>query len=322
MSSLSVTASRRPAGDRVVGRLEAAARDFGLGGIGLPIEALVRASLEQAQGDLSLASNRLQPGGLPFEWSFAASDPEALRFELQPFDPALEPGLRIEHSADLLSTMISDQYSDELAACFRETVEGAIPGPGPALEFGAFAGFVLHPRRRPELKLYVESGPGFDDLAVAGSTLLFRSVSAGEAGLCGRDYHLCGDGLRLMDLEGICERLGIGHRLPALAVAVLDMTGRDFHLPPRSALLGIRNRDSFGEHKVELLVVDAVEREGLAWRIEQLLAPEAIRPFRKWSSLAAPAASIEDLIRVVSLRASRNQPISVSVYAAEKGTMR
>lgn len=273
-------------------------------------------------GDPAYRANRLQPGALPLEWSFSEVDPGALRIELQPFDPELAPEERLRRANMALMQLAGAHEGKALAAEFASIVSPVLVQRS-HLAFGAFLGLVHRPFQAPEYKIYIELDPEggamtcSDLKMVAGVTPHFRSVAVGAGKIDERTYYLCQDGLRILDLEALCAELGISHRFPALLVTMLELTGGEFFLPPRSVLLGLRRTGQETELKVELVCGSAVDPDGLVDRIERLLQPNTVASFRRWAAIVCPERPSALPVSVVSVRISAAQSAHLSVYSAE-----
>lgn len=310
-------ASDRPAARDLGARVTTAA--LGLG-VSDPMQGkmcdLIQRTFARPAGDPAYRTNRLQPGALPLEWSFSEVDPDALRIELQPFDPELVPEEPLRRASMALLHLTEDHGGKALAAEFASIERSH-------LAFGAFFGLVHRPFRAPEYKIYIELGP--EDRAercsdlqmIAGLTPHFRSVAVGAGKMDERIYYLCGDGLRVLNLEALCAALGMPHRFPALLVTMLELTGGEFYLPPRSVLLGLRRTSQETELKVELVSGSAVDPDGLFDRIVRLLQPSTVAPFRRWVGIVCPKRPSALPVSVVSVKISAAQPAHLSVYAAE-----
>lgn len=272
--------------------------------------------------DSAYRINRLQPGALPLEWSFSEVDPGALRIELQPFDPELAPQERLRSSIMALMHLAEVHEGKALAVELASIVSPVLVERS-HLAFGAFLGLVHRPFRAPEYKIYIELGPEggamtHSDLKmVSGVTPHFRSLAVGAGKIDERIYYLCQDGLRILDLEALCAELGIWHRFPTLLVTMLELTGGKFFLPPRSVLLGLRRTWQETELKVELVCGSAVNPDGLFDRIERLLQPDTVVPFRRWAAIVCPKRPSALPVSVVSVKISAAQSAHLSVYAAE-----
>lgn len=240
------TPCERPAVHDLRARVTSAA--LGLG-VADPMQGricdLFQRTFARPAGDSAYRTNRLQPGALPLEWSFSEVDPGALRIELQPFDPHLAPEERLQHAITALLQLVEGHDSKALASRFESMVAPDLIERS-HLTFGAFLGLVHRPGRSPEYKIYIELRPD-DEVErcrhrprIVGVTPHFRSIATGAGTIDERTYYLCQDGLRIFDLEALCAELGISHRFPALLVTILELTGGEFYLPPRSVLLGLR----------------------------------------------------------------------------------
>jgi hypothetical protein len=272
--------------------------------------------------DPAYKTNRIQPGALPLEWSFSEIDPGALRIELQPFDPTLTPMERLRLAVASLLNLV-EEHQDKALVSELEAMVAPDSVECSHLTFGAFLGLVHRPDRSPEYKMYIEITP--DDKVrvcshrprIAGLTPHFRSVAVCAGKIYERTYYLCQDGLRILDLEALCAELGISHRFPALLVAMLELTGGEFFLPPRSVLLGMRRAGQETDLKVELVCGTAINPDGLFARIERLLQPNTVVAFRRWAAMVCPKRPSALLVTVVSVKISVAQPVHLSVYAAE-----
>jgi hypothetical protein len=308
------------AADRVRERIAAAASRLGVLNPAPMFGRLLDVTFARPPGDEGYARNRLQPGALPLEWSFSELEPEALRFEIQPFDTALAPGERLRCTVREMARLVRAHHSE--AARFAARLDELVPDRQQGLTFGAFCGTVVAPGAAPTLKVYVEHDPSGTGRAaplpgIEGAEPLFRCVSVGPRGLAERVYFLCREELRLRDLERLCAALGLTHRFPAMALAVLELTEGAFFLPPKSVLLGVRETAGAEELKIELVALRALSGWGLAGRVERLLAAGAVAPYRRWLDFVRPNAQQEAPIRIVSVRATRSEPPRLSVYAAE-----
>lgn len=272
--------------------------------------------------DAEYRSNRLQPGALPLEWSFSEAESDALRIELQPFDPTLAGEERLRRTVKALVPVIEAHHGKDLADRFKLAVQSASAA-GSKLNFGAFVGFVQRPNGDHEFKIYVECDPEDPALLsnelsnIAGIAPHFLSVAVSAGTISKRIYYICRDGLRALDLEAVCAVLGMLHRFPALLMTMLELTDGKFHLPPNSVLLGVRRHGKESELKVELVCGMAMSPDGVIDRIERLLQPRSVAPFRRWVAMICPEKCGALPVRVVSVKASTMQPVRLSVYVAE-----
>jgi hypothetical protein len=285
-----------------------ASRQYGLPDP-LCVHGVFARALERAAAHPDYRSNALQPGAMPFEWSFSASEPEALRIELEPLDPNLGTVDRLRWSAHGIEAAVRSLYGDARAAQFRAAAQICEWRSTPT--FGSFIGVSVSPRRPPRLKLYIEEdGADWPEdcvaaAAAAGATPHFRSVAAGADGIAERHYFLCRDTLRLQHLETLCGRIGIPSRAPALILTMLEFTGGDFYLPPRSAVLAIR-----GSSEPEVKVECFTDRNATG-SVRMLLQPHHRALFDRWTRVTRATPN------VISVKVSRASGVTLGCYAPE-----
>jgi hypothetical protein len=139
------------------------------------------------------------------------------------------------------------------------------------------------------------------------------AVGGGRDGPVERVYLACRGGLRVLALGGLLARLGLDHRLPALAAAVAELTGGRLLLPEDSALVAIGERAGGPDLKVELLP-DALAgpEEATPAAIERLLLgrPPSLAAFRRWRDAVGPGVATS----VVSVRLAGDGPPRLNVY--------
>lgn len=317
------TQSEENASNHLRARIGAIARELGVvDPISGELGDLFIHTFSRPAGDAEYRSNRLQPGALPLEWSFSEAQPDALRIGIQPFDPTLAGEERLRRTVKALVPAIEAHHGKDQADRFELAVSSASAS-DTYLNFGAFVGLVQRPHNNHEFKMYVECDPEDPALLsgelsnIAGVAPHFLSVAVGAGTVSKRIYYICRDGLRTLDLEAVCAALGMSHRFPALLMTMLELTDGQFHLPPSSVLLGIRRHGQESELKVELVCSTTMSPNGLIDRIERLLQPESVAPFRCWAAMICPWKISTLPVRVVSVKVSALQPVRLSVYAAE-----
>ncbi len=313
----------RPAAVDLGERVTTAASRLGIAESVWDLGEIFRRTFARPASDPAYTRNWLQPGAMPLEWSFSEADPYALRIELQPFDPELSPQKRLRCAIAELLPIVERCHGKALAAQFEAAVNSNATEPYSFARFGASVGLVVRPDRTRDFKIYVETDPEYkeerDNLTcIPGAALHFRSIAVGAGVISKRNYYLCREGLRLLDLEPLCAVLGMQHRFPGLLLTMLELTGGEFYLPPQSAILSIRQTALFSELKVELISDLATDSEGLAGRVASLLNPAAIAPFRRWAEVVHPESPENVTINIVSIRITAEQPPCLSAYAAEK----
>src|SRR5262249_49771878 len=114
------TRSKQSASDHLWDRIGAMARELGVvdpmsGELG----DLFVHTFSRPAGDVEYRSNRLQPGALPLEWSFSETEPDALRIEIQPFDPTLAGEDRLRRTVKALVPAIEAHHGKDLADRFE-----------------------------------------------------------------------------------------------------------------------------------------------------------------------------------------------------------
>jgi hypothetical protein len=187
-------------------------------------------------------------------------------------------------------------------------------------KFGAWFGAGFDESGLQECKAYYELGPGQLDAlppnllhatrvataCLPGLVPIFVSVACGRSqGAVRVHFYHRGD-LRLLDLEPLMNRLGIGHQLPSMLTAVGLILGGRFVLAEGSVILGLRDTTRGLELKLDILIPGVAdpprEMHGL---IQMLLAerPENARALHNWLQAMTPdtADSAGDIC-VVSVR--------------------
>jgi len=256
------------------------------------------------------------------EWSFSEGDPDALRIELQPFDPVLSGEKRFYATLRALSSLIEAHHDKELANQFSSAAQLSVSSLS-KLTFGAFLGLVHRPFQNHEYKIYVECGPDqpfmitHDLSTVTGIVPHFVSVSVSGRNISERVYYICRDGLRILDLEAVCAALGLSYRFPAMLMRILELTEGKFYLPPTSVLLGIRRQREESELKVELICDTAMRLDGLIARIERSLQPGNVAAFRRWLAVIHQGNARPLRVNVVSVKSSTLHSERLTVYAAD-----
>jgi hypothetical protein len=267
-------------------------------------------------------SNCLQPGAWPLEWSFSEGEPDALRLEIQPFDPALDGNERLRRTITALLPSIEKHHGGIAALQFESAVKTAMAVHS-KLKYGVFVGLVERPGQSRKFKIYVECDPQdrslfFEEVSsIGGIRPHFLSIAAERDSVTTRAYYVCRHGLRALDLERACDELGIAHRFPELLISLLELTDGEFYLSPNSVLLGVRRQAQETELKVELICGAEINGGELVDRIRRLLQPGSVAHFSRWVSTICLGNEESMPIRVVSIKTSTHHPRQLSVYAAE-----
>ena len=287
-------------------RLSIAARRLGTKDPSESIGGLIDRSFDLPLGDPRYGSNALLPGSMPLEHSFSEVAAEALRIDLEPLGPTATPGARRNEAGREMRRLVNQCYGAKALRWFDECSEPfrGMHTSGDA-RFGAWFGAAYDQNGLRESKVYYEiTGGRLDDLppnlrhaaSVAMSCLpglvpIFTSISASRRRGSQRVYLLHQKELRLLDLEPLMKKLGVGHQLPGLLSAVGLILGGRFTLPPGSVIIGLKDTKRGIEMKLEVLLPAVPdppkEMHGL---VQMLLAqrPDSQRAFRQWIQAMTP----------------------------------
>ncbi|MGE5047951.1 MAG: hypothetical protein ACM3PC_05245 [Deltaproteobacteria bacterium] len=320
-------------------RLSVAARRLGTSNPVDSIGGLLDRSFELPAGDPRYGRNSLAPGSMPIEHSFSELASGTLRLDMEPLGPLATPASRQQEVSREMRRLVQQNYGRQALAWFDERSEpwrsGRING---AARFGAWFGAGFDEGGLHEAKVYYElPDGGLDDLPpnlqhasrVAMACLprlqpIFTSIAAGRAQGAQRIYFFHRGDLRLLDLEPLMNRLGIGHQLPGLLTAVGLILGGRFTLPEGSVVLALRETSRGMEMKLEILLPGIAdpprEMHGL---IQMHLAqrPDSQRALRNWIQ----AMSLDDgaetcgQISVVSVRVSPQVGSRLTLYFRPTG---
>jgi hypothetical protein len=306
-----------------------------------PIESiggLLDRSFDLPVGDPRYARNSLTPGTMPLEHSFSELMGTSLRFDMEPLGPDASPHARQQEAGREMRRLLSSEFGqpalhwfDERSECWRGS---RIHGNA---RFGAWFGGAFDDSGLQEAKVYYELGPGqLGELPpnlqhasrVAMATLpglnpIFTSIACGRGGGAQRVYFFHKGDLRLLDLEPLLHRLGIGQQLPSLLTAAGLVLGGRFTLPEGSIILGLRDTQRGIEMKLDVLVAGVPDpppqMQGL---IQMAMAerPQSQRALAQWLQAMTPDdyASPGNL-SVISFRVRPELPTRLTVYLRPAG---
>ncbi len=319
-------------------RLTLASRRLGTRNPVDDLGGLLDRSFDLPCGDPRYAQNSLLPGALPLEHSFSELAADALRLDMEPLGPTASPAARQQEVSREMRRLVRAHYGAPALRWFDEKSE---PFRGSRLSgsarFGAWFGAAYDEAGVQEAKAYYELGPnGLDDLpenlqhaarvamaALPGLTPIFLSIACGRQQGAQRVYFYYPAELRLLDLEPMMNRLGIGHQLPALLTTVGLILGGRFTLPAGSVVLALRDTSRGIEMKLEI-ILPAIpdpprQMHGL---IQMHLAqrPESQRALQQWIQAMTPDDyDSPGSISVVSVRVSPAVAGRLSLYFAPVG---
>jgi hypothetical protein len=289
-------------------RLSIAARRLGTADPVPSLRGLLERSFELPLGDPRYGNNALAPGRLPLEHSFSEVAAGALRLDLEPLGPGASPLARRQEASREMRRLVNATYGRDALAWFDQRSEpfrgGQIPG---SARFGAWFGGAWDEAGMSEAKVYYELGPDqLGDLPpnlqhaaqiamsiLPGLVPIFTSLGAGRSQGAQRLHFFHRGPLRLLDLEPLMHRLGIGHQLPSLLGAAGLILGGRFVLPEGAALLGLRDTARGMELELEVLVPaipDPPEQMPELIQLHLQQRPDSQRAFRHWLQAMTPDA--------------------------------
>ena len=319
-------------------RLSIAARRLGTHDPVRTIGGLIDRSFDLPVGDPRYANNHLTPGTLPLEHSFSETSSNALRLYMQPLGPHASPLGRRQETSREMRRLVHEHYGRPALHWFdqrSEAFRGAnIHGNA---RFGAWFGAEYDEDGLGKAKVYYELPPGqLRDLppnlqhaaqvamaSLPGLVPIFTSIACGRSQGAQRVFFFHKGDLRLLDLEPLMNRLGIGSQLPAVLAAVGLILGGRFVLPEGSVLIALRDTSRGIEMRLDTLVGGVPDPpEQMSQLVEMQLGrrPESLRAYRHWKQAMTPDAyGGPGQISIVSVRANPHTPSRLSIYFRPAG---
>ncbi|MEQ1568422.1 MAG: hypothetical protein ABMA64_22490 [Myxococcota bacterium] len=327
-----------PASQLARRRLTTASRRLGAANPVDAIGGLLDRSFELPVGDPRYGNNALTPGHLPLEHSFSEASADAFRLDLEPLGPDATPQARSQEASREIRRLVDQNYGAGALRWFDERSEpwrtAAVSG---AARFGAWVGLATDAQGLHEAKVYYELRP--DELGsltpnlrhaariathcLPGLIPIFTSVACTRQRGSQRLYFFHRGDLRLLDLEPVLNRLGIGAQLPSLLTAVGVVLGGRFVLPEGSVILGLRDTHRGMELKLDVLVGGVPDPPPQMFGLMNLVLherPDSVSRLRQWAAALTP--DDEDgpgNISVVSFRVVPTQACRCSVYLRPNG---
>jgi hypothetical protein len=319
-------------------RLSLAARRLGTQNPVESIGGLLDRSFDLPIGDPRYGHNALLPGSLPLEHSFSEIAAGALRIDMEPMGPTATPHSRAQEASREMRRLVQAYYGSPALQWFDERSE---PWRGSRLHggarFGAWFGAAFDADGLQEGKVYYELAPGqLDDLpfnlqhaarvavsCLPGLVPIFTSISCGRAQGNQRIYFYHQGDLRLLDLEPLMNRLGIGHQLPSLLTTVGLILGGRFTLPEGSVVLALRDTTRGIEMKLEILLPALAdpprEMHGLI-QLHLSQRPESQRALQEWMRAMVPEenTTVGDMT-VISVRVTPQTGGRLTLYFRPAG---
>jgi hypothetical protein len=309
------------AADVALRRLSLASRRLGTADPSQSLEGLLRQSFGRPLGDASYRESSLCPGApLPLEHSFSEAAAGALRLDMEPV-PGSTPGTRRQEATRTQRALVQHTYGDRALRWFDERSEPwrGLHGPGNE-RFGAWYGAGFDDAGLYETKVYYEIADGRLEVLppnlrhasrVAMACIpclvpIFTSIACRRGQGAQRVYFYHRGDLRLLDLDPLMHRLGVGHQLPSLLTAVGLLLGGRFVLPEGSVLLALRDTAKGLEMELDVLlpgVPDPPHQMPELIRLHLSDRPASQRALRHWMQAMTPDDAREPgRISAVSVR--------------------
>lgn len=315
-------------------RLSLASRRLGTVDPVPSLAAFLDRSFDLPLGDPRYGNNALTPGTMPLEHSWSEVQAQSLRFDLEPLGPQASPVARRQEASREMRRLVSQGFGKPALVWFDKQSE---PFRGMNIHgnarFGAWFGAAFDRHGMGEAKVYYELGPnGLSDLPpnlqhaarVATSCLpglvpIFTSIACGRHQGAQRLYFYHRGDLRLLDLEPLMNRLGVGSQLPSLLTAVGLVLGGRFTLPEGSVILGLRDTSRGLELKLDVLLPGVPDLpEQMPQLIDLLLEqrPQSRDAYRNWRQAMSPddAWGNPGRLSVVSVRVNPEQAGRLTLY--------
>jgi hypothetical protein len=322
-----------PMAQHVMRSLQTASKALGVRDPAPYIDGLIQRSFSQPDDDVRYAYNRLAPGAVPYEPSFSESEPQALRFTIEPLGPDASPVARRDEATREMRRLILPIFGKDSLRWFDTRSEAwrGLSGMG-WMNYGAWFGSAFDEDGLYATKIYYELAPQqIDALApnlarITGEVMqimpalvpIFTSIGCKRDTGSQRVTFMHRGALSLNNLGPLMNHLGIGHQLPSLMRTIGVALGGRFELPQGAVLMGLRETQSGIELKLEVLLAALPDlpsrfldllRLGLSERPRQLVALE------RWlGAFGVDEAQEGGNFSVLSVRVSPKQSARISLY--------
>jgi hypothetical protein len=320
---------------RVARTLRSAAASLGTADPFEPSRDLFMRTFQYPAGDPRYRDNALLPMAVPFEPSFSETQPNKLRFTIEPLPPEAGSVDRRDASTHEMRRLIGNfmgrdalRWFDQASEPFRGFASGG------KLDYGAFFGSSYDRDGLYTSKVYYElpGGTGrIDNLPaslhrivqaalqlVPGLRPLFTTLAAQRDMGGQRLTFACTEPLNLADLQPVLDALGLGHRLPGIMQMIGLVLGGRFELPAHSALLAFGDSPQGPDLEIYVLLSAIPDvppsflsllTMGLAER------PRGLAALERWMSAFTPEdAHWPGRFSIISLRTDAFSPPRVSLY--------
>lgn len=327
-----------PASQIAKRRLTLAARRLGTRNPVEAIDGMLDRSFNLPLGDPRYGNNQLTPGQFPLEHSFSEVAPGTLRLDMEPLGPGAPAHARAMEAGRETRRLVGEGFGSDALRWFDERSEkwrgSSLHGEA---RFGAWFGMGVDSHGLQEAKVYYELRPGdLDGLphnlqhvsrvavdALPGLIPIFTSIACGRKRGSQRVYFFHRGDLRLLDLEPLLHRLGIGHQLPSLLTAAGVILGGRFILPEGSVILGLRDTHKGIEMKLDVLIAGMPDPPPQMYNLINMVLgerPNSQGELRRWVRAMTP----DDMngpgrISVVSMRVQPQMATRCSIYLRPGG---
>lgn len=323
----------RPMSDHVKYSLNSASHMLGVKSPLNYMNALIDRSFSLPENDIAYADNSLTPGAVPYEPSFSETEPNTLRFTIQPLGPGAPPIARRDDATREMRRMVAPSFGKDALRWFDSRSEEwrGMNGLG-WMSYGAWFGSAFDEDGLYATKIYYELLPSQIEALSAELANTSRLVMSEMPTLypiftslgCKRDLgsqritFMHRGPLNISNLGPLMNRLGIGHQLPSLMRVVGLALGGRFEIPQDGALIGLRHMPDGIELKLEILLASLPDlpsrflellRLGLAERPRQLNALD------RWlAAFGVENINEQGHFSVLSVRVSPNAQARISLY--------
>jgi len=326
-------AHQRPMSDYVKHSLNSASHMLGVKSPLNYVNALIDRSFSQPENDIAYADNALAPGAVPYEPSFTETEPDTLRFTIQPLGPGAPPIARRDDATREMRRIITPCFGKDALRWFDSRSEEWRGTSGLGwMSYGAWFGSAYDEDGLYATKIYYELLPSQIEALSPQLALTSRLVMAEMPTLypiftsigCKRDLgsqritFMHRGALNVSSMGPIMNRLGIGHQLPSLMRVVGLALGGRFEIPQGGALIGLRHTPQGVELKLEIMLASLPDlpnrflellRLGLTERPRQLSALD------RWlAAFGVENANEQGHFSVLSVRVSPKSQASISLY--------
>ena len=297
------------------------------------VGGLIDRTFSGRDDDIAYARNSLAPGAVPYEPSYSETEPDVLRFTIEPLGPSAPPVARRDEATREMRRLIAPIFGRDALRWFDSRSEEWRGLSGLSwMNYGAWFGSAFDEDGMYAAKIYYELMPSQIDALSPGLARLTRQVMAEMPSLmpiftsigCKRENasqrvtFLHRGPLTIAALGPLMNRLGIGHQLPSLMRIVGVALGGRFELPAGGVLVGIRETADGAELKLEILLASIPDlparfldllKLGLAERPRQLAA------LTRWvEAFGVDEAEEQGHFSVLSIRVTPSSQARISLY--------